>query len=79
MSDLRTPQTDKRKPGELIPNNHYYGDMFYKHLKIIGAFLLLILLILLIAFKELEESVFECFKILACLCAGFLFGSIDKK
>ena len=72
---MREPRNDKRNEPTKEPNAHYWANMFFKHIKLILAFIILLICILVLCLGELEENQFEAIKGFACMSAGFLFGS----
>lgn len=76
---MREPRNDKRKEPTKEPNTHYWANMIFKHIKFISAFIILLTCILMLYLGELAENQFEVIKGLACMSAGFLFGSGTSK
>lgn len=76
---MREPRNDQRKEPTKEPNTHYWANMIFKHIKLILAFFILLICILMLCLGELADNQFEVIKGLACMSAGFLFGSGASK
>lgn len=75
----RQARDDKRKEPTKDPNSHYWADKIFKHIKVIFAFLVLLICILFICCGELLENELDTVKSIAWMSAGFLFGSTTSK
>lgn len=76
---MREARDDKRKAPTKEPNNHYYFDMFIKHIRPISAALVLIFGFIFLVTIEISDNVIEIYKLLLCTCGGYLFGNATNK
>ena len=75
----RQARDDKRSKPTKEPNAHYWGDMIFKHIKLILSFLVLIVCILFMCWGDLIEFKFDAIKSIALMSGGFLFGTATSK
>jgi len=60
-------------------NAHYWTNMLFKHIKLILAFIVLLICLCILCLDGFADNQFEAIKSIACMSAGFLFGSSANK
>ena len=75
----RQAREDKRSKPTKDPNPHYWADNFFKHIKFILAFIILLICLFMIYSDGLIDEKIDAIQSIAWMCAGFLFGTTTSK
>lgn len=76
---MREPRSDKRAEPTKEVNNHYYISLFIKHIRPISAATVFVIGFLCLIIFEINDNIIEIYKMLLCMCGGYLFGNATNK